>query len=89
MNRKIIAYDLKEGTPEDYKDLYTYIEESLNGVRVNESVFICFSNLSNKEIRDNLTAKLKNMNKISIIVGDLPRGVYCYNTSNNEKWLFN
>lgn len=84
MSRKILCYDLHGSDSTEYQDVYDYIEETLNGTRATESVFIFFSSSDNKDLRDDFVGRFGN--DVSVIVNDFPSGA-CWNEINNaDKW---
>ena len=54
--KRIITYDLKHSSPEDYLDLYKVFEE-LNGMQLTESTYVIDTSLSQKAI----IAKIKQV----------------------------
>lgn len=84
--RKIVCYDLHDADANEYNDLYIRLKNSYNGYRITESAFVVFSNLSNKEILNDLYDICEDKN-ISLIVADLPAGVHTYNIKDTDKWF--
>ena len=50
---RIITYDLKHGSPDDYRDLYKVLQD-LNGKQLTESTYVIDTPLSQKEIAEKL-----------------------------------
>ena len=84
MSRKILCYDLHDADRDDYQEVYDYIEEKLNGTRATESVFIFFSDLDNKSLRDTFVQKFGK--GISVLVNDFPANAAWDNIENTSRW---
>ena len=85
MTRKILCYDLHGANSDDYNEVYDSIEKRLNGTRATESVFIFFSDKTNKELRDELATRFGK--DISLLVNDFPYSAYTWYIKNSDKWL--
>ena len=82
--RKILCYDLHGADAGDYQDFYDYLEENYKAYRVNESVFVFFSDEENKTLKEEF---LKHLGKdASFFVADLPSRVAVYGIENFESW---
>ena len=85
MSRKILCYDLHGANRDDYQEVYDYIENDLDGTRATESVFIFFSNRSNKELKKEFVSRFGK--DVSVLVNDFPQGASFSGISDNEKWV--
>lgn len=85
MKRKILCYDLHGANSDDYNKAYDYIEKYLNGTRATESVFIFYSDKTNKELRDEFLIRFGK--KVSLLINDFPYSAYTWQIENREKWL--
>ena len=82
--RKILCYDLHGANSEDYNDVYEYIEGQLSGTRATESVYIFFSNLDNKSLRDDFVKRFGK--DVSVLVNDFPKGAKFHNIKEYSNW---
>lgn len=84
MKRKIICYDIHGGDSGSYNEVYSFIEKELSGTRATESVYICFSDKDNNDIRDIISKKFGE--DVSVLVNDFPLGAAWYNLNDASKW---
>ncbi len=85
MNRKILCYDLHGADSSDYKEVYSYIEDTFYGTRATDSVYILYSSKNNEELRDIFLNKFGN--DVSVLVNDFPKGAQSFNLENSENWM--
>lgn len=82
--RKILCYDLHGADAGDYQDFYDYLKENYSAYRVNESVFVFFSDKKNMDLAEEF---LKHFGKhASFFVADLSNGVSAYGIENFNNW---
>ena len=84
MPRNSVCYDLNGADKDDYQDIYDYIEYNLNGTRATESVFIIFSDLDNKSLRDTFIQKFGK--DVSVLANDFPANEAWDNPENTSRW---
>ena len=83
--RKILCYDLHGADSEDYNDVYSYIEDELDGTRATESVYIFFSKEGNGKLRDTFVEKFGK--DVSVLVNDFPQGAHWNKIEDSDNWI--
>ncbi len=81
----VIAYDLRDGDPDDYETLIELIKEFGVWARITESTWAVVSDLKATEIRDLLFAKMRSKDRLFVVKSGVEAA--WRNTRCKNEWL--